>query len=70
MITGVFQKAVAANLKTHQEDDVSTELRIRSSDGIFSGSASFTFEVKNGLEEDQAGTVSYVLTTEKGEKVT
>lgn len=70
MMTGVFQKALAANLKAQQEDDVSTELKIRSSDGIFSGSASFTFEVKNGLEEDQDGTVSYVLTTEKGEKVT
>lgn len=73
--TGAFAKAPAADKHTSSfkpdkdEDDVSTELTIHSSDGIFGGTASFTFAVKNGLETDQVGTVSYQVTTEKGDKI-
>jgi len=63
------QKAVAGNLKTRTEGEVSTEVKIHDSDGIFSGTASFTFSVKNTLDNEQSGSVSYILTTEKGEKV-
>ena len=64
-----FKRAVAGGVKTRAEGDVSTEVKIHDSDGIFSGTASFTFSVKNTMDNDQAGSVSYQLTTEKGEKV-
>ena len=63
------QRAVAGNLKAGIEGQVSTELKIHSGDGIFSGTASFTFSVRNTLDTEQNGTVSYQLTTEKGEKL-
>jgi cephalosporin-C deacetylase-like acetyl esterase len=63
------QQAIAGSLKAHAEDDVVTDLKIHSGNGIFSGTASFTFSVKNGLDDEQDGTVSYLLMTEKGEKV-
>jgi cephalosporin-C deacetylase len=64
------QKAVAAGvLKTHPEGDVTTELNIRDGDGIFNGPASFTFSVKNTLDNNQNGKISYLLTDENGDKV-
>ncbi|MDB5142857.1 MAG: alpha/beta fold hydrolase [Mucilaginibacter sp.] len=64
-----YQKALAGNLKVHTDGEVSTTLKIHDGDGIFSGTASFTFSVKNTMDNDQNGTVSYLLTTEKGEKI-
>ncbi|HTE02405.1 MAG TPA: acetylxylan esterase [Mucilaginibacter sp.] len=61
---------VSAHVKPAKADgDVSTEVTVHSSDGIFSGTASFTFSVKNTLATDQNGTVSYQVTTPQGEKV-
>ena len=65
-----FNKALAGSSKAHKEGEVSTTLDIHDSNGIFNGTASFTFSVKNTLDEDQSGTVSYLLTTEGGVKVT
>jgi cephalosporin-C deacetylase len=66
----IFNKAEAHRAKSQGGGDVSTEVKIRDGDGIFSGTASFTFLVKNGLNSEQSGTVSYLVTTEKGEKIT
>lgn len=63
------KKAIAGSTKIYSEGEVSTELKIHSNDGIFSSTASFTFYVKNTLDDVQEGTVSYQLTTEKGEKL-
>ncbi len=52
-----------------EEAGISTVLDIKSKEGIFNGVASFTFDVKNPLNDDQEGTVSYLLTDEKGVKV-
>ena len=65
-----FDKAKAFEVKLLAEGEVSTEVKIHDSDGVFSGIASFTFSVKNTLHNEQSGTVSYLVTTEKGEKVT
>lgn len=69
-----FTKTDAANNEHARvqkpEGDVTAEVTIKSGDGIFSGAASFNFAVRNGLDTDQTGTVSYEVTTEKGEKVT
>jgi len=65
----ILNNAEAGGLKSLAGGEVSTELKIHG-DGIFSGAASFTFSVKNGLNNEQSGTVSYLVTTEKGEKVT
>ncbi|WP_184545121.1 acetylxylan esterase [Mucilaginibacter sp. FT3.2] len=48
---------------------VSTVLNINNKEGVFSSTASFTFDVKNALDTEQEGTVSYLLTDEKGVKV-
>lgn len=66
----IFIKAQAGGVKLRTDDEVSTEVRIHDSDGIFNGTASFTFSVKNNLNNEQSGTVSYRVTTEKGEEVT
>ena len=64
------QKTVAAGvLKARPEGDVTTELNIRDGDGIFNGPASFTFSVKNTLDNNQNGKISYLLTDENGDKV-
>jgi cephalosporin-C deacetylase-like acetyl esterase len=65
-----FDKAKAFEVKLLADGEVSTEVKIHDSDGVFSGIASFTFSVKNTLHNEQSGTVSYLVTTEKGEKVT
>lgn len=62
----IFQNAVA---KTRTDGEVSTEVKIHDGDGIFSGTASFTFLVKNTMDNEQTGSVSYLVTTEKGEKI-
>ncbi len=49
--------------------DVSTEVVAHDADAIFSSKAFFTFSVSNKLDAEQAGTVGYVVTTEKGERV-
>ena len=64
-----FQKAVAGETKARPDGQVSTEVKIHDSDGIFSGTASFTFSVKSSMNSEQTGSVSYLVTTEKGEKV-
>jgi cephalosporin-C deacetylase len=51
------------------EETVSTELNINNKEGIFSSTASFTFDVKNTYDTGQTGTISFVLTDEKGTKV-
>lgn len=66
----IFNKAEAGGVRPRAKAEVSTEVKIHDGDGIFNGTASFTFSVKNGLNNEQAGTVSYLVTTEKGEKVT
>ena len=69
MVLTTFQKVVAGNLKARSEGEVSTELKIHSGDGIFSGTASFTFLVKNDMDIEQNGSVSYQLSTENGQKL-
>lgn len=51
------------------DEAVSAILNINSKEGIFSSTASFTFDVKNTSDTEQEGTVSYLLTDEKGVKV-
>ena len=68
IILMISPKTFAGTL-SHAAGDVSAELKIHSSDGIFNGTASFTFVVNNGLDDVQTGTVSYQLTTENGEKL-
>jgi cephalosporin-C deacetylase len=55
--------------KKEDEETVFTMLSINNKDGIFSSNASFTFDVKNTYNIVQEGTVSYLLTDEKGVKV-
>ncbi|HEX3384322.1 MAG TPA: alpha/beta fold hydrolase, partial [Mucilaginibacter sp.] len=55
--------------KAKNNGDISTEVVAHDRDAIFSGSASFTFSVNNPTNKVQTGTVSYLVTTEKGDKV-
>jgi cephalosporin-C deacetylase len=50
-------------------DSVITVLDPRSSDGIFSTHASYTFTVKSTFKNPEAGKLSYLVTTEAGKKV-
>ncbi|WP_144908436.1 acetylxylan esterase [Mucilaginibacter frigoritolerans] len=52
-----------------KEGSVSAIITPHSSDGIFSSTASYTFEVKNGSDTREVGKVSYLVTTEAGKKV-
>jgi cephalosporin-C deacetylase len=54
---------------TYDDGTVTTTLKPHSSDGIFSSSASYTFEVNNSYKTVQSGKVSYLITTEAGKKV-
>ncbi len=51
------------------EGEVSTVLTPHSKDGIFSSTASYTFEVKNTLKTAQVGKVSYVVISEGGKRL-
>ncbi|SEP22269.1 acetylxylan esterase [Mucilaginibacter sp. OK283] len=69
-----FQQVLAqhdspVNPKKEDEESVSTILNINNKDGIFNSVASFTFDVKNTYDTQQEGTVSYLITDEKGVKV-
>ncbi|MFI5160774.1 MAG: acetylxylan esterase [Sphingobacteriales bacterium] len=55
--------------KDNSDGDVSTEVIAHDKNAIFSGSAFYTFAVKNPTGNDESGTVSYLITTEKGDKV-
>src|SRR5579872_6917732 len=55
--------------KDKTDSDVSTEVVAHDKNAIFSGAAYFTFSVKNPTGNDESGTVSYLVTTEKGDKV-
>jgi cephalosporin-C deacetylase len=55
--------------KDKSDGEVSTEVIAHDKNAIFSGSAYFTFSVKNPTSVDESGTVSYLVTTEKGDKV-
>jgi cephalosporin-C deacetylase len=55
--------------KDKADDAVSTEVIAHDKNAIFDGSAFFTFSVKNPTGVDEEGTVSYLITTEKGDKV-
>ena len=66
----IFNKAEAGGVRSRADGEVSTEVKIHDGDGLFNGTASFTFSVKNTLSNEQSGTVSYLVTTEKGEKIT
>jgi len=57
------------NPKKEDEESVSTILNINNKEGIFNSVASFTFDVKNTYDTQQEGTVSYLITDEKGVKV-
>src|ERR1035437_2211823 len=48
---------------------VTTVLKPHSSDGIFSSTASYTFQVTNNYKNAESGKISYVVTTETGKKV-
>ncbi|MBS1524205.1 MAG: acetylxylan esterase [Bacteroidetes bacterium] len=65
------RKAAAANngKSFKAGGEVTTDLVIHDGNAIFKGTASFTFSVKNTLDTDQVGTVSYLLMTEKGVKL-
>src|ERR1700744_987863 len=64
-----LQKAPAQEKKEKNNGDISTEVVAHDRDAIFSSSASFTFSVSNPTGKDQTGTGSYIVTTEKGNKV-
>ncbi|QEC75813.1 acetylxylan esterase [Mucilaginibacter ginsenosidivorax] len=57
------------NPKKEDDESVSTILNINNKDGIFNSVASFTFDVKNTYDTQQEGTVSYLITDEKGVKI-
>ncbi|MFI5137103.1 MAG: acetylxylan esterase [Sphingobacteriales bacterium] len=48
---------------------VTTVLKPHSSDGIFSSTASYTFQVMNSYKNAESGKISYLVTTETGKKV-
>lgn len=65
----MFLFMAGANAKTtiHKADqEVSTTLIAGNKDAIFSGHASYTFNVKNATDVPQTGTVSYVALTPTG----
>ena len=70
-ITLLLNQPVIAQAKkaANSDGDISTEVVVHDGDAIFNDEASFTFYVKNKSNADQSGTVSYVVLTEKGEKV-
>lgn len=51
------------------EGEVSTVLVAHDKDAIFSESAHFTYSVKNTLDADQAGSLSYLVMAENGTKL-
>ncbi|WP_170122628.1 acetylxylan esterase [Mucilaginibacter oryzae] len=61
--------SAGAGGKAAGEDEVSTVLNINSKDGSFGSTASFSFEVKNNYDTNQEGTISYIITTDKGQTV-
>ncbi len=63
VITGVQQVLAQADTA------VTTVLTPHSSDGIFSSTASYTFEVKNNYKTRQVGKVSYVVLSEDGKRM-
>lgn len=64
-----LQNASAQEKKGKNNGDISTEVVAHDRDAIFNSSAYFTFSVSNPTGKDQTGTVSYIVTTEKGDKV-
>ncbi|WP_114938960.1 acetylxylan esterase [Mucilaginibacter endophyticus] len=50
-------------------EDVSTVLNINDKNGTFGSTASFSFEIKNNHDTNQEGTISYNITTEKGQVI-
>lgn len=73
-----FQHALGQHVSAHakgdtspkeDEETISTVLNINNKEGIFSSTASFSFDVKNSYDTEQVGTISYAITTEKGVKV-
>src|ERR1700761_564373 len=52
-----------------QDGTVTTELVPHSKDGIFSSTATYTFNVKSTYKTPQVGKVSYIVTTEANKKV-
>ena len=65
LTTGILRSYAQAD----KEGTVSTVLTAHSSDGIFSSSASYTFEVTSTYRTAQTGKISYLVTTEAGKKV-
>jgi cephalosporin-C deacetylase len=63
MITGIQQTFAQADTA------VTTILTTHSNDGIFSSTASYSFEVKNNYKTRQVGKVSYVVLSEEGKKL-
>ncbi|HTI59253.1 acetylxylan esterase [Mucilaginibacter sp.] len=71
LVIGLFFLCLehAAAQREKEDGEVVTEVVAHDANAIFSGSADFTFSVKNSLNTDQEGTVGYLVTTEKGDKV-
>ena len=74
-IAGSWQKVVDTGEDKHVgvvnkgEPEISNVVTAHDRDAIFSSTASYTFEVKNPTETEQTGKVSYLVTTDKGQKV-
>ncbi len=68
MAQETVKKATVKNTE-QAGSDVSTELSAHSSNAIFDNNASYTFTVKNSLDEAQAGKVSYVVTDQFNKKL-
>jgi len=66
-ITGVHT-ALAQNGE-NDGGTVTTVLKPHSSDGVFSSTASYTFQVINSYKNAESGKISYLVTTETGKKV-
>lgn len=74
IVSGLFYcrpaTAKTGDKKPGDDNDVSTEVVSHDKSSLFSETASYTFSVKNGTDDVQAGSVSYLVTDEKGVRIT
>jgi cephalosporin-C deacetylase len=64
-----LQLLPAKGYAQEDEGEVSTKVTPGDKDAIFDAVAKYTFEVKNTTNNEQVGKVSYIVTTEKGERL-
>nr|WP_294791939.1 acetylxylan esterase [uncultured Mucilaginibacter sp.] len=69
LITGCLFWGCLDAFAQDDQGDVSTVLSTPSKDAVFSSKALYKFDVKNTYNQPQEGTISYLITTEKGDSV-